>query len=401
MVGIAGVSVFTPEFGPHILAMPIWAAVLLHYWRAVGQGRSGYWLLLALEIGLLLLTSYLGLLLFALLAVFTLASRRGRAALRSSDPWICAAVALLVALPYLLWLGGAQNIWMPMLARLRDIDLGGGAAEWLRIIAGLIIAHAGIVVLVVLASGWPSARQEKVATVDRAPMEPQARALIYFFALVPGLTATLAMVLLGQVWSLASAAPLVICSGLAVIVAAGESIRLSRQRALSLAWAGLLAGPPVLMAIAVVALPWTFAVELKVLQPADEIGRFFADSFQRRTGKPLAVVAGDARIAALIAMQARSRPSLYIDAAPERSPWIRAADVREKGAVVVWPATDRPGTPPPSIKASFPDLAADVPRPFDRPVQGRLPLLRIGWGVIRPQTDTPAPSPPPPQPPPH
>jgi hypothetical protein len=28
-----------------------------------------------------------------------------------------------------------------------------------------------------------------------------------------------------------------------------------------------------------------------------------------------------------------------------------------------------------------------VPRAFERGVQGRLPLLRIGWGVIRPQAD--------------
>jgi hypothetical protein len=66
--------------------------------------------------------------------------------------------------------------------------------------------------------------------------------------------------------------------------------------------------------------------------------------------------------------------------------------VREKGAVVVWPATDTAGTPPPSIKASFPDLVIEVPRAFERPVQGWLPLLRIGWGMIRPQSDQPEPS---------
>jgi hypothetical protein len=27
-----------------------------------------------------------------------------------------------------------------------------------------------------------------------------------------------------------------------------------------------------------------------------------------------------------------------------------------------------------------------VPRAFERSVQGQLPLLRIGWAVIRPQT---------------
>jgi len=30
-------------------------------------------------------------------------------------------------------------------------------------------------------------------------------------------------------------------------------------------------------------------------------------------------------------------------------------------------------------------MVAEVPRAFDRSVQGRLPLLRIGWAVIRPR----------------
>jgi hypothetical protein len=34
----------------------------------------------------------------------------------------------------------------------------------------------------------------------------------------------------------------------------------------------------------------------------------------------------------------------------------------------------------------FPDLVPEVPRAFERPVQGMLPLLRIGWAMIRGQT---------------
>src|SRR3989440_7931795 len=55
MVGVAAFTVPTPEFGPVILTMPLWAIVLLHYWRAVGEGRRGYWLPLAVAVGLLLL----------------------------------------------------------------------------------------------------------------------------------------------------------------------------------------------------------------------------------------------------------------------------------------------------------------------------------------------------------
>jgi hypothetical protein len=58
---------------------------------------------------------------------------------------------------------------------------------------------------------------------------------------------------------------------------------------------------------------------------------------------------------------------------------------QQKGAVVTWTATDNAGTPPAHLKARFPDMVTEVPRSFDRSMQGRLPLLRIGWAVIRPR----------------
>jgi hypothetical protein len=130
--------------------------------------------------------------------------------------------------------------------------------------------------------------------------------------------------------------------------------------------------------------PWTIGTELRVEQPAAALGHFFADSFERRTGRPLAIVSGDVRTAALVALAAPSRPSLYFDADPAHSPWVTPDDIRQKGAIVVWPASNTTADPPPDIKARFPDLVPEVPRTFDRPVQGRLPVLRIGWGMIRP-----------------
>src|SRR5260370_34370349 len=117
------------------------------------------------------------------------------------------------------------------------------------------------------------------------------------------------------------------------------------------------------------------------------MGRFFAESFERRTGAPLSIVAGESRTAGRVGRGAPRGPSLYLDATPERTRWITVDDVRRKGAVVVWPNDDTRAQVPAEIAARFPGLIADVPRAFERGVQGRLPLLRIGWGVIRPQAD--------------
>jgi len=384
MVGVGIMSVPTPEFGPAILAMPIWTMVLLHFWRAVGEGRSEYWIALAVSLGLLLLTTSQGLIFFVLLAVFALASERGRAAFRSIDPWLCVFVAILVAAPYLSWLVYADDVWKPALARLGGINLPAAAGEWLLTLWNLAVMHVGVVLFVILASPWRLPRGTRVPTVDRKPMPPSAKSMIYFFALAPLLVATGVAALLGQSLSPAVAGPLVVCSGLAVLAFAGDRIPLYRQRMLSITWIGLLVGPPLAMAVALFVWPWVLKIDREVLYPTAEIGRFFVETFERRTGQPLTIVAGDPEIASLVALVPRVRPSLLMKA-PVRSRWVSVADARAKGAVVVWPATDTVGTPPPAITASFPDLAVEVPRAFERTIQGRLPLLRIGWAVIRPQ----------------
>ena len=172
---------------------------------------------------------------------------------------------------------------------------------------------------------------------------------------------------------------------LAVIVAAGDKVLLYRERLVSSAWLGLLVAPPVLAALAPAIFPWTFGVDLRIAQPAYAEGRFYADIYQRRTGKPLEFVSGDPRIAPLIALAAPSRPHLYFAWAPQRSPWTNAADVRARGGILVWPAADNSGTPPQTLKVQFPDMVAEVPRSFPRAVQGMLPLIRLGWSMQRPQ----------------
>jgi len=39
----------------------------------------------------------------------------------------------------------------------------------------------------------------------------------------------------------------------------------------------------------------------------------------------------------------------------------------------------------------LPDLAIEVPRAFARQYQGRMPLMRVGWGMIRPRANASAP----------
>ena len=387
MAGIAAFNVPTPDFSPAVLAMPLWSLALLHYWRAVGQGARGTWFLLGLDVGLLLLTSYLGLLLLLLLVMFTLLTGRGRLPFRSIEPWLALVLLLIVVFPHIAWLKDSASL---VIAGFEDPNAREAFLSpvlWLCLV--LVISHAGAFMLVVLASGWRLRRRERAPEIDRIPLERDARRFVYFFALAPLIVAVAFVIATGRLGPFERAAPLIVLTALAIVAAAGDRIFLYRERLVSSAWLGLLTVPPVLIVVGIVALPWTLAYDVKVGQPANAMGSFFADNFQRRTGRPLGFVAGDMQLASLVALTAPSRPTVYFERMPDRSPWASAADLRLNGGILVWPATDTVGSPPQAIKAQFPEIVPELPRAFARPVQGLLPLMRVGWAVLRPQAAAP------------
>jgi hypothetical protein len=385
MAGIFAFAAPTPDFGPAVLAMPFTVFALVNLWRAVAERRRAGWFLLALQLGLLLLTTYAGLILVFAIFIFLAATRRGRRALRSAEPWLASLVIVAVLFPHLIWLDLASER-LPL-----EFSLPRAGGSYLSNLFGfvelLILSHAGLIVVVALASRWPFSAQEKVPVFARSFTDPFGRRFVYFFALMPALAAALLAGFSAERQTPGSLAPYLVLSGLAVVVLAGNSIHWYRPRVAATAWSLLLAGPPLGIAAGIVVLPWLGVAGTGVDRPAAAMGRFFAESFERRTGAQLAIVAGEPRTAALVTLGAPMRPSLYLDATPERTPWVTADDVRRTGAVVVWPNDDTRAQVPANIATRFPGLVADVPRAFERLVQGRLPLLRIGWGVIRPQAD--------------
>ncbi len=385
----AAISVFsvpTPDFGPMVLTMPLWAFTLLHYWRAIGEGRREYWIALAVDAGLLLLTSYLGILLLAILAGFTVANQRVRLVLASYEPWAAALAASLCLVPHLWWLRHS-GLTLPSVLAGADgpVSIAGHILGGFRLFAGILIAHVGLLALVAIVSGWPRTRHDPGPVIVRPPVKPFARQFVYVFALAPAAAATALTFIIGSPGPLTGIAPLVVLSGLAAIILAGDAIELAHQRRLIFGWFAVLLIPPAMAIAAFLVLPW-LGIDMTPMQPAKAMAQFFGDSFQRRVGAPLSIVTGDPRIAAMVSL-APSRPHLYLDATPQRSPWVTADDVKTKGAIVVWPNSGIAGAPPPDIAARFPGLVPEVPHTFERPVQGALPLLRIGWALIRPQSD--------------
>src|SRR3954451_4768188 len=70
MAGISLFTVPTVEFGPGVLAIPLTALTLLFGYRALADNWRGDWIAAGIALGLLLLTSYAGLILLALMMLF-------------------------------------------------------------------------------------------------------------------------------------------------------------------------------------------------------------------------------------------------------------------------------------------------------------------------------------------
>jgi hypothetical protein len=371
------------EFGPLVLARPLWALLLLHSWQLIGQNRRNAWFAWSIDAGLLLLTISAAPVLLLLVAGFAVATARGRRTLMSFDPLFALLVIAVLALPYLIWLIRADALALPQWPALAD--LSGRTLHWAALFGGLVLAISGIVLLMLLNSGWFARNPEEAPIIYRPPVDPLAREFVYFFAIGPALAGSLIGGLFNFDGVAGGAGVALLMSGLAAIVAAGDLVQLRRQRLLRSVWAAAIVAPALATLAATIFLPWTGSGEVATSLPATAIANFFGDSFERRTNRPLKAVTGDAQLAVLIALDT-SRPHLYFAAAPERTPWLNLAKFNETGGIVVWRASDTVGTPPPEIAQQFPDLVPEVPRAFEQLVTGRQPLLRIGWAIVRPKT---------------
>lgn len=370
------------EFGPLVLARPLWALLLLHSWQLIGQNRRNAWFAWSIEAGLLLLTTPAAIGLLLLLAGFAVATERGRRVLMSLDPLYALLVIVVLVLPYLIWLLRAEAISMPPWPAISE--LGARAVHWGWLLGGLVLAISAILLLVILNSGWFARNASDAPIIYRPPVDPLARDFVFFFALAPALFGSLIAGFFNLDRIVGGAGVALLMSGLAVVVATGDLIHLRRQRLLRSVWAIAIAAPAVAVIAATAILPWTGANEVPTALPAKAIAQFFGDNFERRTNQRLRAVAGDPQLASFVAMS-RGRPHLLLDATPERTPWSSVAKFNETGGVVVWRASDTSGAPPPDIAQRFPGLVPEVPRAFEWLVNGRQPLLRIGWAIVRPK----------------
>jgi hypothetical protein len=117
-----------------------------------------------------------------------------------------------------------------------------------------------------------------------------------------------------------------------------------------------------------------------VFFPGGELAHELSQRYRAVTGEPIAYVIGTMWDGGNVAHYARSQPRVLVDGSPARAPWIDLADLRGRGALVVWTGGD-----PDVIPVPLRTIAADakVQQPFtlkDR--RGDL-TVQVGWAILQ------------------
>src|SRR5439155_21089303 len=102
-------------------------------------------------------------------------------------------------IPHLVWLARSGAGLMPVLGRLRAPEsLVNTVIASLLQVALILAAHAGLVLLVAVVTGWPGARNEPAPMIVRRPVDDFGRHFVYAVATLPVVAATIAAVLVGS-----------------------------------------------------------------------------------------------------------------------------------------------------------------------------------------------------------
>lgn len=386
MVGVHPVAFPAGAFDSDIVQMPLVAAAVLVWWIAVTDWTRAAWIALAALLGALAYAGVQGLFILATLVVLSAASPRLRAELRTQQGAITVVLALfvltLLLTPRLIWL---QNHEFAGAAPGVDMRADDASTNALGLGLGVVVGHIGLIVMALLASRYLALDRDIAPVFMRAPVDRFSRIAVVAVALLPPALALLAAYLTEARFPVSAAAPLLLYSGLLVVIIAADALRVHRQRSVAVAALTLLFLPPALELATSFASPWFGDVGRATNWPAREASRYVTDVYRTRTGRPLEYLVGDITTASSMAILSRDRPHVFIDADPARAPWVSRAVIESAGAVVVWRIAGANAAPPPGLAANLPPLVAEAPLTLRWARAGNLDYVRLGWAIIPPK----------------
>ena len=375
------------KFNHDVIQLPFWALAGFAFHAALRRGALGYWSLLGVALGLALWAKYFVVVLAAPLLLFLLADPEARRKLLGPGPWIAAGVALAVAAPHLVWL--MQNDFLPFrYADARALPVRGALDHLIHpasFLGGqLFFALPALVIAAPLMWPWPSAKPSRTEAPRAAQADAFDRRIVTLLAFGPALTLLALTLVTGRGTVTMWGYPLWLFLGLWIVMVAPAQAAGARLARLGVLWA-------IVFAVLVLAFVADYAVlpnfdrrYRAAFFPGDRLSAAIVQRFEQATGRQPAYIIASMWDGGNVAHYSHEspQPRVLIDGLPRRAPWIDMADLRAKGAAIVWTNHD-PRVLPDGFAAVAP--GAEVGAPFDLPYRRGEGAVHVGWAILRPQ----------------
>jgi hypothetical protein len=369
------------KFNHDVIQLPFWALAGYAYVRALREHRLQHWVLLGFAVGMALWAKYFVIALVIPLLLFALIDREARQCWRRAGPYVAAAVAVAIIAPHLVWL--VQNDFLPLgYAEARAAPTRGWFDHVLHplLFVASQLYFISPTLLIALPFVWPQV----------APAEPPAdrldRRIVDVLTFGPVATVLALSAVSGRGTVAMWGYPLWLFFGLWVVIHARNVLdKIVLLRVVTL-WALIFAGLATGFVLNYSVLPYYDGRYRTALFPGERLAAELSRRFREATGEPLAYVIGSMWMGGNVAHYAPEHPRVLIDGKPARAPWIDLADLKARGAVVVWPIGDRPDMPPEYAAVA---QGAIVQPPLRIPFRATNRELTVGWAIVPPQ-DAPA-----------
>lgn len=378
--GLHYLNYTSAKFNHDVIQLPFWAMAGYALHRALRGGRLIHWVLLGIAIGLSLWAKYFVVVLVAPMVAFALVDRKARKALATPGPYVAAAVALAVAAPHLIWL--VRNDFLPFGYAEHRAVLPRGWYDHLWHPFEFAVSQAFFLIPSLLIAAPLFVPKRTPDETAAAAADAFDRRIVGWLAFGPFAT-VIAMGLFSGRGAVAMwGYPLWLFLGLWLVLIAQRALTKPMPRILA-TW-GIVFGALALAFIVNYAVLPRFDHRYRaVFFPGASLGREIGARFEAATGKPLRYVIGTMWDGGNVAHYAPSGPRVLVDGSPARAPWIDLADMKAKGAVVVWTDGDRTQLPD-AFRAIAPNAQVQPPlrlhyRHSDQP-------LDVGWAIVRPES---------------
>jgi hypothetical protein len=364
-----------PKFNHDVIQLPFWAMAGFAFHAALRGGRLVHWILLGIALGAAIWAKYFVVVLALPMALFLLLDPQARRSLATPGPWLAAAIALIVAAPHLVWL--VQNDFLPLrYADERSLPAR-GPLDHLWHPARFLGLQLFALVPAVFIAGTMFVRVER-----REDAQAFDRRIVTLLAFGPVAIVLALSIVTGRGLVTLWGYPLWLFFGLWIVMASRTVVEALRVKYTAAAWAGIAATYIVGFIVHYGIQPQRSDTYYASRFPGDALARHVAEGFREKTGKPLDYVISTMWLGGNVSHYAPGiRPRVLVDGKPQRGPWIDLADLRRKGAVLLWTEPDRE-----NLQSDYERIfkGAQAQPQFTLPNRGKADGITFGWAILPP-----------------